>query len=342
MALEILIARDFDHMSEVAGRLLVMDVKDTLAKKKRYVLGLATGNTPTGVYKHVAKAANAGEFDSSKVSSFNLDEYVGLPGENAQQRALHPESYSYFMVQELFALLRKKFAETSVPWGTLIDQARLLAEMESHASDFVLLGRDAGKAISIAAAARSEYLSWIRDEILAAYEHKIKKAGGIDLHVVGVGQKGHIGFHEAGIPFEGNRMLLVQLDANTVDNAVRDGHFATQEQSPRYAVSMGTTLIFEARTVMLLANGTRKSETLLRALLEEPDCTVPVSYGQRYAQQGGKLICVLDKAAAAGVLANADAIRRRGARIQDMSAEAASIRVEKLLFFRDPASSLMG
>jgi glucosamine-6-phosphate deaminase len=342
MPLKILVTRDFDHMSEVAGRLLVKDVKGSLAKKGRYVLGLATGNTPTGLYKHVAKAANAGEFDASRVSSFNLDEYVGLPGENAQQRALHPESYSYFMVQELFALLRKKFAETSVPWGTLVDQSRLLGELRDHPDDVALVGRDAGKAIAIRAAARSEYLSWIRDDILAAYETKIKKAGGIDLHVVGVGQKGHVGFHEAGIPFDGNRMLLVQLDANTVDNAVKDGHFAAREQSPQYAVSMGTTLIFEARTVMLLANGARKSETLLRALLEEPDCAVPVSYGQRCAREGGTLLCVLDKAAAAGVLANAEAIRRRGAEIQDISAEAASVKVEELRFFRDPATSSMG
>ena len=69
------------------------------------MLGLATGNSPTGLYKHLAEAFNEGRIDAGRVRSFNLDEYVGLPGENAQQRCLHRESYSYFMIQQLFGLL---------------------------------------------------------------------------------------------------------------------------------------------------------------------------------------------------------------------------------------------
>jgi glucosamine-6-phosphate deaminase len=85
----------------VAASILVDSVKEALGKKGGCVLGLATGNSPTGLYKQLAKAANAGAFDSSRVQSFNLDEYIGLPGENAQQRALHRESYSFFMIQPL-------------------------------------------------------------------------------------------------------------------------------------------------------------------------------------------------------------------------------------------------
>jgi glucosamine-6-phosphate deaminase len=76
----------------------------------------------------LAKVANEGVFDSGRIRSFNLDEYVGLPGENIQQRAMHPESYCYFMIQEFFGLLKKKFIETSVPYGTLIDQKQLTKE----------------------------------------------------------------------------------------------------------------------------------------------------------------------------------------------------------------------
>ena len=128
MSFKVIITRDFDHMSETASRIVVEDIQ----RKPEYIIGLATGNSPTGLYKHLAKAANAGDFDSALVTSFNLDEYVGLPGENAQQRTLHPESYSFFMVQELFGLLRKKFGSTYVPWGTLVDQAVLSYEMESE------------------------------------------------------------------------------------------------------------------------------------------------------------------------------------------------------------------
>lgn len=131
MSITLFITRDFDHMSAVAAELVKKNISQTLAQKKEFVLGLATGNSPTGMYKHLAKAANEGEFDSERIRSFNLDEYVGLPGENVQQRVLHPESYSYFMIQEFFGLLRKKFIETSVPYGTLIDQKQLIKDRKS-------------------------------------------------------------------------------------------------------------------------------------------------------------------------------------------------------------------
>ncbi len=342
MSYRVIIARDFDHMSEIASNTLIDDIGETLSRKGGYVLGLATGNTPTGLYKHLAKAANGGRFDSSGIRSFNLDEYVGLPGENAQQRALHPESYSFFMVQELFSLLQKKFAETNVPWGTLVDQDRLAKEMKTGPSDWKMAGRDAGKAVVIEAGARSEYLRWVREQVLDAYERKIERVGGIDLHVIGVGQRGHVGFHEAGIPFEGNSMLLVKLDDNTVENAVKDGHFATRAESPEYAVSMGAALIFKARTVLLMASGRRKADTMLKAMRMEPDCSVPVSYGQTYSKNGGRLVCVLDKAAAAGVLANLAAVKQRGIEVEDVSGQSASVKVQDLCFCRNPDTGLMG
>lgn len=311
--------RDFDHMSEVAVRLVMDDIKDTLKGKDTCVLGLATGNTPTGLYKHLARAANAGEFDCSRIVSFNLDEYIGLPGENAQQRALHPESYGFFMVQELFGLLEVKFKETNVPWGPLVDQSRLLAELNSHPHDWEEQGADKGKAIVIKENAQSGYLSWIRRELLDGYEHKISGMGGIDLQVVGVGGRGHVAFHESGIPFEGNKMLLVRLDENTVENAVKDGHFASKQQCPLYAISMGAELVYSARTVLLLANGERKVEPVAESLLNDPSPLVPISYGQICSQKGGRMIYVIDRAAAKGVLDNRDTIAKRGIEIEDMS-----------------------
>lgn len=90
MPIRVILTRDFDHMSSVAADIVKKDIVQTLKTKKEYVLGLAIGNSPTGVYRNLAKAANAGQFDSSRIRSFNLDEYVGLPGQNAQQRLMHP------------------------------------------------------------------------------------------------------------------------------------------------------------------------------------------------------------------------------------------------------------
>ena len=319
MSFKVIITKDFDHMSEVAAQIVVKDITNTLNNKDAYVLGLATGSTPTGLYKHFAKAAHAGEFDCSKIQSFNLDEYIGLPGENAQQRVLHPESYSFFMVQELFGLLEKKFKETNVPWGTLVDQERLMAELKANPGDWEDQGADKGKAIVIKASAQSEYLTWIRREILDAYWKKIERNGGIDLQVIGVGGRGHVAFHESGIPFEGNKMLLVKLDENTVANAVKDGHFSSKEQSPWYAISMGVELVYNAKTVLLLANGERKVDPVAESLLHDSTPLVPISYGQIFSEKDGTMIYIIDKAAAKKVLENANKITQRGIDIENIS-----------------------
>ena len=317
MAFRIFVTRDYDQMSRVAADIVEADIKEKQAVRDEYVLGLATGNSPTGLYKQLAEAFNQGRIDAGRVRTFNLDEYVGLPGENAQQRCLHCESYSYFMVQELFGLLERKFAETNVPWGTLVEQDELIAALDNHQDDYEMQGVDQGKAIVIKEGAGG-VLGSIRESVLDAYERKIRSVGGIDLHIVGVGGRGHVAFHESGIPFEGNRVLLVKLDDSTVGNAVRDGHFPSIEQSPRYAISMGAELVYEAPTIVLLANGSRKTGPVAESVLGEVTCDVPISYGQEYAAAGGNLVYVLDEAAAAEVLARRAEAESKGCEIVDL------------------------
>jgi glucosamine-6-phosphate deaminase len=316
MSFKVIVTRDFDHMSKVAADIVIQDICRELSSKSRYVLGLATGHSPTGLYKYLANAANIGQFDSSRLVSFNLDEYVGLPGENAQQRALHKESYTFFMIQELFGLLKTKFHEVNVPGGTLIEQTVLESELKANPDDWKLEGIDKGKAVVIKREAKSEYLQWIRKEILKAYAEKIKKYGGVDLHIVSVGGRGHVGFHEAGVPFEENEMLLIKLDDNTIENAVLDRHFVTKQESPQYAISMGAELIYRARTVLLMANGKRKTNAIADALLMEPNCSMPISYGHHLARRGGRMVFVIDRLAADKALKYADQIRQRGIQLE--------------------------
>ncbi len=321
MSFRVFITRDFDQMSRVAAGIVEADIRGKQAVQDGYVLGLATGNSPTGLYKHLAKAFNEGRLDAGRVRTFNLDEYVGLPGENPQQRCLHCESYSYFMIRELFGLLEgSSFLETNVPWGTLIDQEELVAALAESPEHYELQGADQGKAVVIAEGADG-LLGWIKRHVLDDYEAKIKAAGGVDLHIVGVGGRGHVAFHESGIPFRGNRMLLVRLDDSTVGNAVRDGHFPSVEESPRYAISMGAELVYEARTVVLLANGARKTGPVAESVLGGVTYEVPISYGQDYAAAGGNLIYVLDEAAAAEVLARQAEAEAKGCEIVDMRSE---------------------
>jgi len=334
MPFTIHITRDFDQMSKVAADLVESDIREKQAVKDEYVLGLAAGNTPTGLFKHLAKAFNAGRIDSGRVRSFNLDEYVGLPGENAQQRTLHPQSYSYFMISELFGLLERPFVETNVPWGTLVGQTELIAALESATDSYEIVGTDKGKAVVIKDDATG-VLRLVKEEILDAYERKIESFGGIDLHVVGVGGRGHVAFHESGIPFGASPVLLVRLDDNTVENAVADGHFAAVDESPRYAVSMGAALVYQARTVLLLASGARKTGPIAASVLGPVTCDVPVSYGQTFAAEGGNLVYVLDSAAAGELLDRRAEVEARGYEIVDVR-DQPSARVDELAFVRDP------
>jgi glucosamine-6-phosphate deaminase len=311
MAITVLITNDFGHMSEVAADIVKESIVRTMRQKREFVLGLATGNSPTGLYKRLAKAANEGAFDSGRIRSFNLDEYVGLPGENIQQRVMHPESYCYFMIQEFFSLLQKKFIETSVPYGTLIDQKQLTKELKAHPKDWEELGREAGKSIVMKAKPASKYLTWIKTTILDGYKRKIRSAGGIDLQVIGVGGRGHVAFHESGIPIKNSQVLLVKLDDNTITNAVADGHFTAKKEAPHYAVSMGAELVYQAGTVILLANGERKVGPVAESLLGAVTPDVPISYGQVYAKRGGNLVYVLDKIAARELLTRKDVLKEK-------------------------------
>ena len=318
MTIKVLITKDFNHMSEVAANIVKEEIIKVLKNKKEFVLGLATGNSPTGLYKNLAKMMNNDEIDSSKIRSFNLDEYVGLPGENAQQRTIHPESYCYFMIQELFGLLNKKFIETSVPFGCLIDQDKFIKELEAHPDEWSELGVDAGKSIVIKDNVASEYLRWVRKTVQEDYIKKIENAGGIDLQIIGVGGRGHVAFHESGIPFEGSKVLIVKLDENTMTNAVTDGHFPSKEESPWYAISMGAELVYRAKTVLLLANGERKMDPITKSLLNDPTPEVPISYGQIYSEKGGNLIYVIDKIASKKLLANKILLEEKGIEIQNL------------------------
>jgi len=201
-------------------------------------------------------------------------------------------------------------------------------------------GTDKGKAVVINADADG-VLKMIKEAVLDGYEKKIASFGGIDLHVIGVGGRGHVAFHESGIPFEGNKVLLVKLDDNTVENAVRDNHFTSKEVSPWYAISMGAELVYKARTVVLVANGKRKTGPVVESILGDVTCEVPISYGQKYAAAGGTMIYVLDEAAAADVLAKQSAINAKGYEIIDMRGNPYE-KVEQLAFTRNPDINLMG
>lgn len=78
------------------------------------VLGLATGSTPIPTYQKMAELYKSGAVDFSKVTTFNLDEYVGLTHE-------HEQSYYYFMMDNLFRHINVPLDNIHVLSGTAED-----------------------------------------------------------------------------------------------------------------------------------------------------------------------------------------------------------------------------
>lgn len=103
-------ATNYDDMSRKAANIIASQI--TL--KEDSVLGLATGSTPIGTYKLLIEKFNNGDIDFSNIKTVNLDEYVGLDGDNDQ-------SYRYFMNHNLFDHVNINKANTNVPNGKETD-----------------------------------------------------------------------------------------------------------------------------------------------------------------------------------------------------------------------------
>lgn len=94
-------------MSVAAAR----EVKHTLDSKPNAVLGLATGSTPLGLYRELVRMHREEGLDFSQVTTFNLDEYVGLQSNDEQ-------SYHYFMHENLFRHINIAPHNIYIPSGT--------------------------------------------------------------------------------------------------------------------------------------------------------------------------------------------------------------------------------
>jgi glucosamine-6-phosphate deaminase len=213
--MEVIIKENYEKISKEAAEI----IRDAIHLKPNLVLGLATGSTPIGTYKELIRMHEAGELDFSKVVTFNLDEYVGLP-------STHDQSYHYFMHENLFNHININPANVHVPSGVVEDFDR--------------------------------YCLW--------YEDEIAKVGGVDLQVLGIGSDGHIGFNEPGSSLA-SRTRVVTLTEDTIKDNSR--FFESEEDVPRFAITMGVGTIMEAGLCLLLANGEKKADPV-EALVEGP------------------------------------------------------------------------
>lgn len=147
-------------------------VSSLIKLKPDAIIGFATGSTPLGLYKELIRMHKEEGLDFSKIISFNLDEYVGLPPP-------HPESYHYFMWENLFKHININPSNVYIPMGMVED-------------------------VEI-------FCNW--------YEEKINSYGGIDLQILGIGSNGHIAFNEPGSSLGSRTRIKTLGEKTRLDNS---------------------------------------------------------------------------------------------------------------------------
>jgi glucosamine-6-phosphate deaminase len=108
--MEVIIQPDPEAGAQLGARM----VEKLIRKKPAAVLGLATGSTPVGLYRQLILLHREQGLDFSKVTTFNLDEYVGLTPE-------HPASYHRFMWENFFAQINISANQIHIPNGMAPD-----------------------------------------------------------------------------------------------------------------------------------------------------------------------------------------------------------------------------
>lgn len=206
--MEIIIRETAVEATDVAARIIAKLLKD----KPDAVLGLATGSTPLLLYRKLIEM----NLDWSRVTTFNLDEYIGIPRD-------HPQTYHSFMWENLFGKINIDPANVHIPDGNATDIPATCA----------------------------------------AYEADIRKAGGIDLQILGIGTDGHIGFNEPTSSLASRTRIKTLTQRTREDNA---RFFGSPEEVPCHVITMGIGTIMEARLNLLLAFGENKAQAIAQTV----------------------------------------------------------------------------
>ena len=124
----------------------------------------------------------------------------------------------------------------------------------------------------------------------AEYDAYIRSLGYVDLQILGIGRNGHIGFNEPGDCFV-KETHVVDLAESTIDANAR--FFATRDDVPKQAISMGIGAIMGAKKVLLAASGAEKADAILGSICGAITPHCPGSVLQLHSN----VVVVMDEAA---------------------------------------------
>jgi len=200
-------------------------------EKPNAVLGLATGSTPVGIYAKMVEDYKNNKVSFSGVTTYNLDEYVGLTPDNDQ-------SYAYYMNQNLFSHVDIPAINTNLPDGMAEDP----------------------------------------QEECRRYEAMINEHPA-DIQLLGLGHNGHIAFNEPDEHLSAGTHV-VKLKEETLEANAR--FFASIDEVPKEAYTMGIGSILKANTILLVVRGSDKAHIVKEALTGPITTKVPASLLQTH------------------------------------------------------------
>ena len=153
----------------------------------------------------------------------------------------HPASYHQFMEENFFSHVNLRRQSVHIPDG-------MVADVPAHCAD---------------------------------YERAIRKAGGIDLQILGLGSDGHLGFNEPGSSLASRTRIKTLTERTRSDNA---RFFTGAQEVPHHVITMGLGTIMESRMCLLLAFGKAKAEAVAASVEGPVTASVPGSLLQFHPQ----------------------------------------------------------
>ena len=207
--MKVIIARDYSEQCSAAADI----IEGIVRAKPDCCLGLATGSSPVGMYRELARRCAEEGLDFSRVHSVNLDEYIGLAPE-----------HDHINIDK---------ANTYVAGG--------VGDVDAGIVEF----------------------------------NAVIERSDVDVQVLGVGPDGHLGFNEPG-PVLHADAHREKLDESTIDANAR--FFASRDDVPRCAVTMGMGGIMKARKLLLIISGSKDDAARKLLLSDEITTECPVTF----------------------------------------------------------------
>ncbi|KOB72468.1 Glucosamine-6-phosphate isomerase [Operophtera brumata] len=275
--MRLIILEDADIVADWAARFVLQRVTQFKPGPGRhFVLGLPTGGTPLGMYRKLIQFYKEGRISFKYVTTFNMDEYVGLARD-------HPESYHYYMWNEFFKHVDIEPGNAHVLDGNAPD---LVAECQRFED---LIKQAGGVQLFVGGELPSEtWTGYIASggascthKYIAIRQQRTYKRVTCNVFA-GIGPDGHIAFNEPGSSLA-SRTRVKTLAYDTLEANKR--FFGNDiSKVPRQALTVGVATVMDAKEVMILITGVHKALALSKAVEEGVNHMWTVSAFQQHAQ----------------------------------------------------------